>query len=207
LLPLLPIRRFQETSSCHPFKTHTAHIPSSQCMIVPFTPGHEHGSRLFRANRGGTRNDGDKMYPKRTAKSAEDRAYESSTQSEGVVRGYGGDENSWKAWAVPNYNKQLKPRGLPIFTGAGFPCGLSHDRQRNWLDRDGKADCIDDPTVRQSGCTSRTFIWKKGMLPLIAICAGQSWQRKKCREHGRRRDRLHDCHGTIRKKATFVIFF
>src|SRR5216683_3219403 len=195
----------------HPIKhVFTRSIPSSQCMICHIHPGTNMVTTYFGLTWWDNEIDGDKMYPARQRNPTEEQRYQSFERNpEGAaVRGFWNDEKFLEKVGSPEFNKQLKTTQFADFHSHGwvFRAVFNHDRQGNWLDKDGQQIAFDDPDRFGKAVHLADIHLEKGMQCNDCHFAQDNHGNGKIYGEPRAAVEIDciDCHGTIRKMAALV---
>jgi len=178
---------------------------------LPYPSRHEHGHDLFRAYLVGQRNRWRQDVSEGTAPPDGGGSVprHSNANPEGAsVRGLWNDEKFLENVGSPEFNKQLKTTQFADFHGTA---GCSAPSSITTAKGIGSTKMASEshltiPTALGKPCIWRTFIWKKECSAMIAHFAQDNHGNGKIYGEPRagRRNRLHRCHGTIRKKAALV---
>jgi hypothetical protein len=200
-----------KNESGHPIKhTFTRSIPSSQCMICHIHPGTNMVTTYFGLTWWDNEIDGDKMYPKEQRNPTEEQRYQSFARNPetAAARGLWGDEKFLENVGSPEFNKQLKTTQFADFHGHGwvFRAVFHHDRQGNWLDKNGKQIAFDDPDRFGKAVHLADIHLEKGMQCNDCHFAQDNHGNGKIYGEPRAAVEIDciDCHGTIRKKAALI---
>jgi hypothetical protein len=195
----------------HPIKhAFTRSIPSSQCMICHIHPGANMMTTYFGLTWWDNEIDADKMYPKEQRNPTDEERYQSYLRNpEGAAaRGLWSTEQFLEQTGNPEFNKQLKTTQFADFHGHGwiFRSVFKHDREGNWLDKDGKQIAFDDPDRFSKAVHLADIHLEKGMQ--CDDCHFEQDSHGNGKIYGEPRAAVEidciDCHGTIRRKATLV---
>jgi hypothetical protein len=195
----------------HPIKhSFTRSIPSSQCMNCHIHPGTNMVTTYFGLTWWDNEIDGDKMYPKEQRKlSEEDRFQSFLANPEGAAaRGLWSDPKFLESTGSAAFNKELKTTQFADFHGHGwvFRSVYNHDRNGNWLDKDGKQIAFEDPQRFSKAVHLADIHLEKGMQ--CADCHFAQDNHGNGKIYGEPRAAVEidcvDCHGSIRNKATLI---
>jgi hypothetical protein len=188
----------------------TLSIPSSQCMVCHVHPGANMLTTYFGYTWWDSEIDSAKMYPAKQKNPTEEQRYEASLRNpEGAAaRGLWGDEKFLEQTGSPEFNSQLKTTQFADFHGHGwiFRAVYKHDRQGNWLDKDGNRIPFNDPDRFRKAVHLSDIHLDKGMQCVDCHFARDSHGDGKIYGEARAAIEMDcvDCHGTIRSKSTLI---
>ena len=150
------------------------------------------------------------MYPKEQRNPTEEQRFQSFERNpEGAaVRGLWNDERFLEKVGSPEFNKQLKTTQFADFHSHGwvFRAVFNHDRQGNWLDKDGKQIGFEDPDRFGKAVHLADIHLEKGMHCIDCHFRQDAHGNGVLYNEPRAAIQIGciDCHGTIRKKATLT---
>jgi hypothetical protein len=195
----------------HPIKhVFTRSIPSSQCMVCHIHPGTNMLTTYFGLTWWDNEIDGDKMYPAKQRNPTEEQRYQSFLRNPeaAAARGLWSDEKFLENLGNPEFNAKLKTTQFADFHGHGwvFRSVFNHDRNGNWLDKDGKQIAFDDPDRFGKAVHLQDIHLEKGMQCNDCHFAQDNHGNGKVYGEPRAAVEIDciDCHGTIRNKATLI---
>jgi len=200
-----------KNESGHPLKhVFTLSIPSSQCMVCHIHPGTNMLTTYFGYTWWNNEDDGDKLYPARQRNPTEQERYDASLRNPeaAAARGLWSDEKFLEQTGSPAFNSKLKTTQFADFHGHGwvFRAVYKHDRQGNWLDKNGNMIPFNDPDRFSKAVHLSDIHLDKGMQCVDCHFAQDNHGNGKLYAEPRAAIELDctDCHGTIRAKATLL---
>ncbi len=195
----------------HPIKhTFTRSIPSSQCMVCHMHPGTNMLTTYFGLTWWDNEIDGERMYPSQQKNPKEEERYQSGLRNpEGAAaRGLWGEEKFLNQTGSPDFNKQLKTTQFADFHGHGWVYRgvYAHDRQGDWLDKNGAKINFDDPDRFGKAVHLADIHLEKGMQCNDCHFAQDNHGNGKIYGEPRAAVEIDctDCHGTINSRALLV---
>jgi hypothetical protein len=195
----------------HPIKhVFTRSIPSSQCMVCHIHPGTNMLTTYFGLTWWDNEIDGEKMYPAKQRNPTEEQRYQSFLRNPeaAAARGLWSDDKFLENLGNPEFNAKLKTTQFADFHGHGwvFRSVFNHDRNGNWLDKDGKQIAFDDPDRFGKAVHLQDIHLEKGMQCNDCHFAQDNHGNGKVYGEPRAAVEIDciDCHGTIRNKTTLI---
>ncbi len=195
----------------HPIKhVFTTSIPSSQCMVCHIHPGTNMLTTYFGLTWWDNESDGDKMYPPQQRNPSEEQRYQSFLHNPEAAAAHGlwSDEKFLENLGSLEFNAKLKTTQFADFHGHGwvFRSVFKHDREGNWLDKDGNQIPFDDPQRFSKAVHLADIHLEKGMQCNDCHFAQDNHGNGKIYGEPRAAVEIDciDCHGTIRHKATLI---
>lgn len=184
----------------------TRSIPSSQCVVCHMHPGTSYAFQYYGYMWWDNETDGDAMYPAKTKQwKAEDAARSLARNPEAAsLKGNWSDPAFLRN--LRDLNQNMKQTQFADFNGHGwvYRAVYKHDREGNWLDKDGNIVGFNDPKKFDKAVHLSDIHLDKGMQ--CVDCHFEQDSHGDGHLYGEPRAAVEidcvDCHGSVRARAT-----
>ena len=184
----------------------TRSIPSSQCVVCHMHPGTSYAFQYYGYMWWDNETDGDAMYPAKTKQWKPEDAARSLARNPEAASLKGNWSDPAFLRNVRDLNPSMKQTQFADFNGHGwvYRAVYKHDREGNWLDKDGNKVGFNDPKKFDKAVHLSDIHLDKGMQ--CVDCHFEQDSHGDGHLYGEPRAAVEidcvDCHGSVRARAT-----